>query len=109
VTTAGLAGPMLIVRRLKTVGDIESLSYFSFGLPICRRVGIRLQPTISCGVPPSTSASSSWFASWLCLAPVGAIRVWFLPLYSPQQHTDPSVCIMTRNSPLSRPNESRLT
>lgn len=42
VTTAGLAGPMLIVRRLKTVGDIESLSYFSFGLPIYRTVGIRL-------------------------------------------------------------------
>jgi hypothetical protein len=73
VTTAGLAGPVLIVRRLKTVGGSESLSYFWFGLPICRRVGIRLQPTISCGVPPRTSDTFSWFASWRCLALGGAI------------------------------------
>ena len=37
--TAGLAGPTRIARRLQTVGDIESLSYFSIGLPFLQEGG----------------------------------------------------------------------
>jgi len=109
VTTAGLAGPTRIIRRPKTVGGFESLSYFSFGLPICRRwksdfsqqslVASLLVPVILSHDSPPGCAWHSWVP----------YLVWVLPLCSPQQHTDPSVCIMTRNSALSSPAESGLT